>query len=333
MMSVIAKKQGLCPLHPVTPGQPSCPTAVFAGARRGALFCRFACSKSVVHTICQVPLKLPQVTTEVSSTITRAPVTPPSPSPSTLTTLKSMLTTRYTYRPTYPLESSIVNQDDGIALPVPIIPAQGTSDRTFATDRSTVPVDREMSSTPTLLSSTSSLPSVSETASPDQLLITTVPPSTYTSSVTSISKSYDESSSTNSIDTVTPDRVIRYTCSGGFQLVDNRCYRLFIGQIEGNDVRSSCLSLSAKPAAIVSSAVQRFFTSQIVDRKRPVFIGARLTQAPFGYGWLNGKGDLFRYTNWAPGEPNPMNGECVVMRPDGQWQSYQCYQKAQYTCE
>ena len=337
--NLVQKTKSKCPM--ISSKNTQCPLALFHG---GPLFCRFSCDKSLVHTVCQIPLKTPDVSAPVARTKESAPVTSPSPLPATSTsstTVKSLSTTPFTYRPprlqTYPLstDQSAVKPDDGIGLPVNIIPGEGTSDRTFATDHSTVSVNREESSTLTSFSTSSSTSSsppsvttvvseqVSHTASPDLLILTGTASSTSSISTSARSPPRYEHDS----------RPFNYTCSGGFSLVDNRCYRLFIGSIEGEDVRVSCLRLSAKPAAIISSAVQRFFTSRIVDKTRPVFIGARLTRGPMSYGWLNGKNDLFRYTNWAPGEPNPLNGECVVMRQDGQWQSYQCNEKAQYTCE
>lgn len=126
------------------------------------------------------------------------------------------------------------------------------------------------------------------------------------------------------------------TCTNGFSLMNNKCWKLFPGSLSHNDAVRGCSSIGASlysaKNAIDNRAMYTFLTNQRIDH---IWMGLYC----FGIDksqcyWDDDTGSAASFGNFAPGFPNMGFGKCVYYSyPGGQWATGDCGQKMPYVCE
>lgn len=139
----------------------------------------------------------------------------------------------------------------------------------------------------------------------------------------------------------TPVTITRLYCEVGWKLHDDKCYKSIQMDTNGNEARNLCqFRDSAHLASITSSPIQQAIQTLVTNAKeafnRPLLIDGRYDRGSRVFRWSE-TSQLFRYTNWAPGQPD-LDHECVAMETNktsshfAAWKTIDCNQDANLLC-
>lgn len=114
-----------------------------------------------------------------------------------------------------------------------------------------------------------------------------------------------------------------------------------LARMTQHEARTFCQQQGGALATILSSADNQFILSDILaGLNRSVWIGLGTpggvpNSNPASWLWASSNQPA-GYTNWGAGEPRdyaPMQGQCAVVLPSGNWQSLPCNRTAGVVCQ
>lgn len=130
---------------------------------------------------------------------------------------------------------------------------------------------------------------------------------------------------------------------GGAKCVDTIPGFIYMGELNGHryfcslysstweDAKATCEQLGGTLAVINSQEENDYVASKLMGMD--AFIGLSDRQTEGSFEWVDGS--PLNYTNWAPGQPDNLNGlqDYVEMAPDGLWSDEYGYVKNEFVCE
>ncbi|XP_078496274.1 C-type Lectin CRL-like [Lissotriton helveticus] len=117
--------------------------------------------------------------------------------------------------------------------------------------------------------------------------------------------------------------------------VGNTCYKLFNSRVSYASAELSCRRRisGGRLASIHSSGENQVLVGLFPCGVPSAWVGGLYLQQGKSFIWTDGS-DI-NYQNWAPGEPNNINGKefCMEMYKSGKWNDLFCYTQRVFICE